>query len=194
MFKPLEIHNVIDHEYQDKLYHLVTDVKFPWHFLEDTTNEVAGPPMASSTPAFCHLLHHQNKETTSEYLDAFKPLVDAIIEKSGLELISVFRMRLGFLLNTKYVYMGSPYQYNTPHRDGNIDHYTAVYYLNTCDGPTVIFHETEEAVKYKPMHKSDPEKGKVLVFDGKHYHASTCPKVYNKRIALTINFTANVNQ
>lgn len=190
MFKPLEIKNVIPVEYQDEIYRYVTDVNFPWHFLEDTTNE--GPVNGlSSTPAFVNLIYHTNKDE-HPHLDFFRPLVDAIVEKSNMELISVFRIRLGFLLNTKYAFAGSPYQYNTPHVDGNMDHYTAVYYLNTCDGPTVIFHEKESSEKYKTMYKSEPEKGKVLVFDGRHYHASTCPKVFNKRLALTVNFTARL--
>ena len=82
------------------------------------------------------------------------------------------------------------YQHNTPHVDFNVDHYTACYYVNECDGETIVFHETEESEKYRPMHKSMPQQGKVLVFNGRHYHASTCPKVFTKRIVMTMNFTA----
>lgn len=192
MIKPLEIKNVIDEKYQDEIYNLVTAVDFPWHFLEDTTHEIKGSHV-STTPAFVNIIYNTNRDA-HPHLDFFKPLVDSIIEKSNMELISVFRMRLGFLLNTRYAFMGSPYQHNTPHVDGDMEHFTAVYYLNTCDGPTVVFHETAPAEKYKTMHKSEPEKGKVLVFNGKHYHASTCPKVFNKRLALTINFTAKLKQ
>jgi hypothetical protein len=192
MFKPLEIKNVIPVEYQEEIYRYVTDVNFPWYFLEDTTYE--GPPSGTgSTPAFVNLIYHTNKEE-HPHLDFFRPLVDSIVEKASMELISVFRIRIGFLLNTKYVYMGSPYQYNTPHVDGDMEHYTACYYVNTCDGPTVLFHEKEKSEKYRPMHKSDPEQGKVLIFDGQHYHASTCPKVFNKRIVLTVNFSAKLKK
>lgn len=192
MFKPLEIRNVISEDYQNDIYNYVTDVSFPWHFIEDTTNETAQNNV-SSTPAFVNLIYNTSRQE-HPHLDFFKPLVDSIIEKSNLELISVFRLRLGFLLNTRYAFMGSPYQHNTPHVDGDMDHFTAVYYLNTCDGPTVIFHETEPSEKYRPMYKSEPEKGKVLVFNGRHYHASTCPKVFNKRLVLTVNFTANIKR
>jgi ectoine hydroxylase-related dioxygenase (phytanoyl-CoA dioxygenase family) len=67
---------------------------------------------------------------------------------------------------------------------------TAIYYINQADGDTVIFHEIEQAERYRPMHKSTPEKGKLLMFNGWHYHASSCPKMFAKRIALTMNFTA----
>ena len=189
MFTPIEIKDVIEKDYQNQLYSYVTDIKFPWHFMEDTTNEKPGP--GNSTPAFGHLLFHQGHDP-SPHLNFFTPLVNAILEKSNMELISIIRLRLGFLLNTKYPFPSTPYQHNTPHVDSPFPHYTAVYYLNDCDGPTLIFRETEESQKYFPLHKSNPEKGKVLLFDGSHYHASTCPKIHNKRIVLTFNFTANL--
>lgn len=188
MFKPLEIINVVDKEYQDKIFNLVTDIQFPWHFMEDTTYEKS-TDKTSTTPAFANVIYHPG-HAENPYADFFKPLVNAITEKSNLSLAVVHRIRLGFLLNTKYAFAGSPYQYNTIHRDMETPHWTAVYYLNDCDGSTVIFRETETAEKYYPLHKSEPKKGKAVVFDGMHYHASTCPKVFNKRIACTINFSA----
>lgn len=186
MFKPVELINVVDTAYQDKLYELVTDIKFPWYFLEDTTDENKGPGR-SSTPAFVNLVYHQGQEN-NPYSEFFIPLINGIVEKANMNLDSIIRVRLGFLLNTKYTFAGSPYQYNTPHVDGEEDHWTAVYYLNQCDGETVIFRETEKSPKYYPLYRCMPEKGKAVLFDGKHYHASTCPKIFNKRIACTINF------
>jgi hypothetical protein len=190
MFKPLEINNVIDQEYQDKIYNLVTDIEFPWHFMEDTTT-VKATEKTSSTPAFGNLIYHPGN-SQNPYADFFKPLVNAIVDQANMELTSVHRIRLGFLLNTKYAFAGSPYQHNAVHRDMETPHWTAVYYLNECDGSTVIFRETEKAEKYYPLHKAEPKKGKVVVFDGLHYHASTCPKVFNKRLVCTINFSANI--
>lgn len=190
MFKPLEINNVIDQEYQDRIYNLVTDIQFPWHFMEDTTHEKA-TDKTSSTPAFGHVVYHPS-HSQNPYAEFFTPLVNAIVEQANMKLKIVHRIRLGFLLNTKYTYAGSPYQYNTVHRDMESPHWTAVYYLNDCDGSTVIFRETQIAEKYYPLHKSEPKKGKVVVFDGAHYHASTCPKVFNKRIVCTINFSAEI--
>ena len=188
MFKPVEILNVIDRSYQDQIYNLVTDVKFPWHFLEDTTFEKSNDPMLS-TPSFVNLIYHPNNES-NPYFDFFKPLLESSLEKTGYELQNLLRMRLGFLLNTKYVMPHVRYKHNTPHRDFDQEHFTAIYYVNESDGETVIFHEIEPAEKYHPMHKSMPEKGKLLLFNGWHFHASTCPKMFAKRIVLTMNYTA----
>jgi hypothetical protein len=190
MFKPIEIENVVDREYQKQMYDTVTDIKFPWHYMEDTTFETKDP-MYRSTPAFGHLLY--NQETRSEYLDLFTPLMTTAVDKCGLKLISPLRLRLGFLLNTVYPIPSVGYKYNTPHVDSLVDHYTMCYYVNSADGATMLFNETTESPRYSVAKKVEPRMGKILCFDGKQYHASTCPKIYMKRIVLTINFTAEPN-
>jgi len=188
-YKPLEIKNVVDEAYQDEIYKLLTKVNFNWHFLEDTTREYANDSM-TSTPSFVNLIFHPNNDANPHY-QFFKPLLDAILEKSNLKLHTLLRIRVGFLLNTKYVLPSMPYKYNTPHRDYDQDHYTAVYYVNEADGDTVVFHEIEKAEQYRIMMKSSPEQGKALLFNGWHYHASSCPKIKTKRITITLNFTAD---
>ena len=39
MFKPIEIENVIEKDYQKQIFDVVTDITFDWHFMEDTTFE-----------------------------------------------------------------------------------------------------------------------------------------------------------
>jgi 2OG-Fe(II) oxygenase superfamily len=187
MEKPIEIDNVIDKEYQEKLLNLVTDIKFPWHYMEDTTFETKDPRI-KSTPAFGHLLYGNN--TKSEYLDEFTPLMLTAVEKCKLKLISPLRLRLGFLLNTIYPLPSIGYKHNTPHVDCPGDHYTMCYYLNSSDGKTEIFEETQESPTYTARYGIEPRQGKIVCFNGRHYHASTCPKLFMKRIVLTINFTA----
>jgi hypothetical protein len=184
----IEIPNLVDREYQRKMYNTVTGVDFPWHYLEDTTYEL-GNKKSISTPGFSHLLFASDGNQ-SEYLDIFTPMYLKGIEAAGLTLVSTLRLRLGFLLKTRYTLPNMPYVYNTPHVDFDVDHYTALYYLNTCDGDTIIFNQTEESDKYSTKHRSTPEAGKFTIFDGNHYHASSCPKMEPSRIVLTMNFTA----
>jgi len=183
-----EFPNIIDLEYQNKLWSTVTDIAFPWHYLEDTTFERAGKA-SIATPGFTHLLFKNDSEQ-SKYLDIFTPLYMKILEEANLELTSTIRLRLGFLLKTRYNLPNLPYAYNSPHVDCETDHYTALYYLNETDGNTVIFRETEKSEKYTIDKTVTPNKGKAVVFNGKYYHASTCPKMNPSRVVLTINFTA----
>lgn len=191
-FKPIEIRNFVDKEYQNELYNYVTDINFPWYFMEDATTEIINTPNVS-TPSFGNLIYWDKNPNHHPDIEIFKPMLAMIEEKFDLTIENLLRVRLGFLLNTKYTLSSMPYRHNQPHRDYDQEHYVAVYYVNEADGETVIFNETEAADKYYPMHKCMPEKGKMLLFNGWHYHASTCPKVFTKRIALTINFTASKN-
>lgn len=191
IFKPIEIKNVVDYSYQQQIYKYLTDIKFDWHFMEDTTNEVANTPQ-TSTPAFGNLLYYYQHQENPHY-EFIKPLVSKIEEVTDFKIVKLLRVRAGFLLNTKYSLPSMPYKYNTPHQDFEQDHYVAVYYVNESDGDTVIFNETQQSEKYYPMHKCTPERGKMLIFNGWHFHSSTCPKVHTKRLAITINFTATKN-
>jgi hypothetical protein len=191
LFKPKEYPAVVDYGYQKEIYHYLTNIKFDWHFMEDTTTEVSNMPQ-HSTPSFGNLLYYSQNETNPHY-DFFQPLVSAITEASGFKNVNLLRVRAGFLLNTKYTLPSQPYKYNTPHIDYDFDHYTAIYYVNEADGETVVFRETDPSEKFYPLHKSTPDAGKALVFNGRHYHASTCPKIHTKRIAITINFTATID-
>lgn len=183
-----EIPNIVDLEYQTKLYNTVTSVEFPWHYLEDTTYERATKP-SISTPGFTHLLF-SNDGKQSEYFNLFKPVFENGCAAVGLKPISVMRFRLGFLLKTRYNLPHQPYVYNEPHVDFEVDHYTALYYVNDADGDTVLFNQTEPSPSYTQKLAISPDRGKFAVFNGRHYHASTCPKMKPSRIVLTMNFTA----
>lgn len=191
VFKPREYKSFVDLNYQKDIYNKLTNITFPWYFMEDATIEKANTP-ANCTPCFANLLYHTDYEKNPEY-DFFIPLVEKLKETTQAQNFNLLRVRAGFLLNTKYSLPSQPYRHNTPHRDYDQDHYVAVYYVNETDGDTVVFREIEYAEKFYPLHKCMPEAGKLLLFNGWHYHSSTCPKMHTKRIAITINFQAKIN-
>lgn len=188
-FKPIEYHDFVDKDYQEAIYKHVTDIKFNWHFMEDPTTERINT-FQVSTPSFGNLIYWEKTEN-NDPIDFWLPVLDAIEDKFNLKITKLLRMRLGFLMNTRYAMSSQPYRHNEPHVDYDQEHYTLVYYVNESDGDTIIFNETEKAEKYYPMHKCMPQRGKALLFNGKHYHASTCPKIHTKRIVLTVNFIAH---
>ena len=191
VFKPVEVSNAVSPEYQTRIYDYLTDIGFDWHFMEDATFEKSNDPKLT-TPAFANLLYYDQNETNPHY-EFFKPLLNAVETSFNLKINKLMRMRAGFLLNTKFSLPSMPYKHNTPHRDYEQEHFVVVYYVNQADGDTVVFHETQQSEKYYPLHKCRPEPGKMLLFNGWHYHASTCPKVFAKRLAININFTATRN-
>jgi hypothetical protein len=181
-----EQNNIISESHQKYLYDLVTDIKFDWHHLDDVTFErtIDG---TKTVPGFCNMIYQNG--CSNQWFDVFYPILNEYLNRSGYQLNTLLRMRMGFLLNTVYSMPHLPYSYNNPHIDFEEPHFVGLYYLNTTDGDTVIFNETEKLQKYTVKKRIKPEMGKFVCFDGKQYHASTCPKVNTKRIVLTFNFS-----
>ena len=72
------------------------------------------------------------------------------------------------------------------HVNQNIPHLVMLYYVNDCDGDTILYDKTLEEIPievYYPdeycnlniVHKISPKKGRILFFDGITYHASSSP-------------------
>jgi hypothetical protein len=87
---------------------------------------------------------------------------------------------------------------NLPHTDTNIPHVVFLYYLNDCDGDTVIFNQrrTAETAKTHIVHDPDlaiarsftPRRNSMLVFEGSWYHTSTVP-TQGYRMVININLS-----
>lgn len=77
---------------------------------------------------------------------------------------------------------GIPHNY---HRDQEIPHIVALYYVNDADGDTFFVDEHDHS---KVIHRETPKKGKCVVFEGLHaYHASSSPSE-KLRMTLNINY------
>jgi len=183
---------IVDEPTLNEMWNTLTSVDFDWHYLQEVTWENSKKP-SKPTPGFAHLLFHRDTGKASPYLDMFKPVLDNLLFKADMKLDEVIRMRLGFLMNTRYNFPSQSYAHNEPHIDFEEPHYTACFYLNDCDGETVIFHQREEAERYQVAEKNMPLKNSAVLFDGGRYHASTCPKILDTRIVLTMNFKATRN-
>jgi hypothetical protein len=89
---------------------------------------------------------------------------------------------------------------HNPHVDFYEPHLVGLYYVNDSDGDTVVFNETcdkvglEQSVtyanqgKFTELARIAPKKGRMVFFDGTHYHASMHPRSHPQRIVVTFNF------
>ena len=57
-----------------------------------------------------------------------------------------------------------------------------LYYINDADGDTFFFDNDG-----KIIHRETPERGKMVIFDGLTFHASSPPSK-NIRMSLNINY------
>ena len=202
----VEIEDFIPPRYQQHLKETVLDSKFPWYFNRDITsplwfwkenhlNDSTLEVEDSSFTGFMHILWgREGKE--SDFYDIFVPLLYSMEEKINMTIAELVQLRLGlFTLNT------NRQPYHVPHVDYQDDglKYTAIYYLNDSDGDTYFFNEfLDPNIKrfingYDPslftVAKSvKPKQGKLVLFDGRRYHASSYPESTPERMVLNINF------
>lgn len=160
----------------DQLEEICLSTQFPWYFIKETTwlEEGVGNYDSSS---FSHVLVMDYQAASHQY-DLFESALRMIAYHADKPFRDIYRARLGLLYpDTK--------KHHNPHVDFEFPHTTALYYVNDSDGPTHFFQDGEV------IQKSDPIKGKMVVFDGLQTHASASP-TNGVRIALNVNFRPRV--
>ncbi len=86
-------------------------------------------------------------------------------------------------------------QYPKPNRIGiphnaHVDkpgkkHWVGLYYPNNTDGDTFFFDDDLNII-----HREPPDRGKIILFDGRYYHSSSSPSK-EVRFSLNINYEYN---
>lgn len=188
---------VIPQGYADQIEADVMAMKFPWYYINDVTNRNYG-----SNSGLTHLAYNYGSEP-SDWFPFIMPIVYSIAEAAGHTLEQLLRIRVGCLPQTHE----TGYEYNSPHLDFQMPHYTACYYVNDSDGDTVLFDQTAadmnvtelsehnlieyvQHTNFTVAQRSAPVKGRLCVFDGMRFHSSTKPKQHDRRIVLTVNYIA----
>ena len=176
-----------------EIHDILTSNIFPWYWLDDVT---VSKEEGSEVPSHCRSqpgMHHTPyvNGRASEWYDKFSFIYHNILDAMGLDCKDwqLDRIRCG--LNFHHQMDCLHHQPHIDYPETQVgDHFTCLYYVNDSDGPTVVFNETEKSDEYTIKYKCHPEKNKLFVFDGKHYHASSCPKEHDARLVVTINLSS----
>ena len=165
-----------------------------WFFSRESARRVE---VATSYGGFSHVAYRFNDQnpSPSPLTALLLPLLFSYCEKAGVPFKTLLRIRLG--LFTQNAAAGP---YHNPHVDFYLPHQNALYYVNDSDGDTFIFNETYDDVwlersvdftrdgKFTTARRISPKKGRMIGFDGKHYHASMHPVQSSRRIAIAFSF------
>jgi hypothetical protein len=185
---------IIPQGYADAIEEDLLDREFPWYYVDDVTSLDYG-----NNSGLTHVPFKVGK--VMDYYPFLKPLVYAIAEANGQPLKELYRIRIGFLPKNDE----PEYEYNTPHVDFLWDHFTACYYVNDSDGDTIVFDKKMsdmglslsdevmrryvEKTEFEIVKRVSPQKGRVVIFDGKRFHSSTKPRNHKRRLVITVNFS-----
>jgi hypothetical protein len=191
----IEIADAIPKPYQDQVEHELGSNRMLWSFADEIARSASG--FKTTYPGFGHLayLADEHEPLISPMSSLLLPILFVFCERANIAYQALLRIRVG--LFTKTI---ADAKHHNPHVDYSEPHRTAVYYVNDCDGDTFIFEETFDDVsvedsgryananRFRTRRSIAPQRGKMICFDGRHYHASSYPTQASKRIAITYNF------
>jgi hypothetical protein len=186
--KFFEIENFLDQPQQNQLLKFFLRPAFPWALTLDAVKGSDGNTVVDddSTIGLFHTFIYDN-QLCSEYFKEIDWILDEF-EKINLQKNKIIRVRAGLFLKHP---SADPH---TSHVDAKVPHTTAVYYVNDCDGDILIYNETYKTHPWSSpklpteISRFSPSMGKLVVFDGEHYHASSYPNKKPFRLAITFNF------
>ena len=175
--------NIISKSEQDKFENHLYSLDFPWFYVRDIALK---DNQTQKRPGFTHSFQKFGK-VNSEGFDFIKKISQSVNKKLKNDLKEYHtRSFLQLPLNENYLFKNSKTKHleDTPHLDLWIPHTVYLYYINDCDGDTIIYD-------YKSKHKDDipnyeqikvlkkvtPKKGRVVVFDGMYWHSSSQPTI-----------------
>jgi hypothetical protein len=180
---------------EKKLY----DPFFPWYLSADKDNEgnryTVLPEIVKQWKddinvvdkgQFVHsFLYVENDKLIENSInkDIALKIISNFINKTQIKNLSILRAKANLLTESKKYSKSS---YGVPHIDYDTKHYVLIYYVNDCDGDTVLFDENKKIYK-----KISPKKGKGLFFKGDTLHAGGHPVDTSTRCVINFNFKIN---
>lgn len=189
----IEIENFLPVEVQDQLLKELTHPGFPWGLTLNSVYGGTGVIDDNAAVGFYHTFMFDGQKR-SEDLNLVAWILNGLEEATfgRVKIKSIDRIRGG--LFTKHP-SDIPHP---PHVDDENPHWTAVYYVNDCDGDFVLYNETSP--EYKNEFRKDNSgftikrrckvgKGKLVAFNGKYFHSSSFPNKKPFRMAITFNFS-----
>ena len=175
--------NIIDSKAQRKIQQIIFN-KIRWQFIPDVTK----PDNKQQRPGFNYRFI-TNAENIYEWHTNMGVILDAACDKINFKRKDCLQGRsfLQLPLNLK------DRSIDAPHVDADIDHMVILYYVNDSDGDTVIYENKFTSYDDVPhindlriLKKVSPKAGRVVMFNGKHWHTSHQPE-YNVRCVVNYN-------
>jgi hypothetical protein len=187
----IELDDFLPVEEQEKLKQLFTHPSFPWSLsLSSVYGKTTSPEKLDAVGFFHNMMYAGEKK--SEDLPAVWPILRYFEEatRDRFRITAMNRVRAGlFTMHPN----ASPHG---AHTDATFEHWTAVYYVNDSDGDFILYNETFDDYTEDQIVDADltikrkvkPKQGRIVAFNGKHYHCSSYPTQHPLRIAITFNF------
>jgi len=179
--------DVISKEYQDYLETLLIDnPEMAWHLIKDLDHEVSSVKRTSSVGLSIQAITDGKEHGMLALI--FKSLCYAMAEKLNIKVGGVLTARAFLQMPNN---LSNTMSYHVDHLR---PHKVLLYYVTESDGNTIIlkqrypfsYNKVSGLKTGEVVQEITPKKGRVVLFDGSHFHASSVPTT-DLRCVININ-------
>ena len=181
---PIVIDNIIEKDLQEKIKHTLLSDSFNWFFISDVTHVSDNK---QQRPGFQHRFVVKEK-INSDYHNLVLPIIENSCKHIQYDYKKIIQGR-SFLQLPLNLFDD---KIDTPHIDLFDKHLVILYYVTDADGDTVIYknkYSKKDPIPFfddlKESKRVTPKQGRVVLFDGSHWHTSIQPK---EKIRCIINY------
>ena len=184
--------DIIDKDLQDNLENLLFDFECPWYYhtstitpidMENVIKKFGFTEKLIKNIIDSHMFVHTIVKDEDIKCKIVGPLVAKMLlqfsKKTNIPVNNIYRAKANLQLRDTTF---SDEKHNAVHKDNDGPHWVVIYYVNDCDGDTLMFDNNFEIVK-----RISPKKGRILFFNGDILHASQGPRKSLNRCILNIN-------
>ncbi len=185
-----ELPIILDDLIEEELQNEIEDAMFDcfWTYSNDNSlgskilnkkyREFLSPLDFDISPSFCADMKHQLNNNT------YKKIIPVI--KKGCNEIKFNIEKIQRCVGGIHALIRNKSKKDNIHTNLNIPHLVMLYYVNNCDGDTILYDKTLEDVPFEIDYPDEyfdlnitrtisPKKGRILLFDGGTYHSASSP-------------------
>ena len=152
--------------------------EFPWYYTSDVTDNSHEGPFQGRF-GFSHQYVSTEEGIVSDFHSLFIGLIKNSCKKLKIKQIDLLNGR-SFLSTPTNIPKDDV---DTPHVDMVAPHFVMLYYVCDSDGDTIIYNEKTKfdgchpdyKMNYTIKKKVSPKQGRVVLFDGRHFHTAEQP-------------------
>ena len=197
----LIIPDLLPKSYQDEIEREMTSLQFPWYYKHSVSGHPSAPEVFKNDPnikardALIHLFYAEDIDHFSSHINLVKPITYFLEQHTGAAVQHLLRMRAVLTYRDP---SWNQEHYLTPHVDQPDPHWTMIYYVNDCDGPTHFYEDmydnnTNTDYDKRTLKSSHtPKKGTAVLFNGLRYHGNSVGNEKN-RVVINMNFHLDFN-
>ena len=161
---------------------------FPWYYTSDITDATHEGPFQGRF-GFSHQYVNPEEGIISDFHNLFLGLIKNSCKKINVKKVDVLQGR-SFLSTPANIPKDDV---DTPHVDLVAPHFVMLYYVCDSDGDTIIYNEKtkfddcgpDDEMKFTMKKKVSPKQGRVVLFDGRHFHTAEQP---NHNLRCIVNY------